>query len=479
MIVNKCKPGDPNTAVDAECTNGVQPYFKTYTVVIFGKLNDMMVTESQVSFDVTIGPNCDDDFLGFQSLVQSQLTGPYLLGINEAYIMPLDPELAQNTFNCPVKCQLTSFDSMGPIFDFNDQTGVTIIKTQDPSLNMQTLTYTVECVSQLSQAQLTPIEQTFDVTFAFEQCNASIFLLDTSGMPNYTQNWFDPTQTTKQVPQFQYSADCSLEFTYTAIVNVGNDVWKDVSEVPEITFDAQALTFDLAKCYPATFETLSNDPECGSDAYFFTYEVAVIATLNDGEGTFDDSIRFQVTFGPDCTGDIVYFNQEYASPQVYYITNPPTTAVFDHQLVQDVPNCPVTCSLRQDGSDGYSDASIASFSSTTGAFSISEFNFERDTFQMDLSLECVSDLSESFVGSSSNSFTLQLLDVCRTADLSIADLSPSTMPTMLWPVPVDYFSFSGLESSLPCGPYTYYIRSDPAIADGLSISGFSNLSIQA
>ena len=65
MIVNKCKPGDPNTAVDEECTNGVQPYFKTYTVVIFGKLNDMMVTESQVSFDVTIGPNCDDDFLGF------------------------------------------------------------------------------------------------------------------------------------------------------------------------------------------------------------------------------------------------------------------------------------------------------------------------------------------------------------------------------------------------------------------------------
>ena len=144
-----------------------------------------------------------------------------------------------------------------------------------------------------------------------------------------------------------------------------------------------------------------------------------------------------------------------------------------------MPNCPVTCSLRQDGSDGYSDASIASFSSSTGVFSISEFNFERDTFQMDLSLECVSDLSESFIGSSSNTFTLQLLDVCRTADLSIADLSPSTMPTMLWPVPVDYFSFSGLESSLPCGPYTYYIRSDPAIADGLSISGFSNLAIQA
>ena len=77
---------------------------------------------------------------------------------------------------------------------------------------------------------------------------------------------------------------------------------------------------------------MANDPECGSDAFFFTYEVAVIATLNDGEGTFDDSIRFEVTFGPDCTGDMIFFGQEYASPQVYYITNPPTTDVFDVQL---------------------------------------------------------------------------------------------------------------------------------------------------
>lgn len=53
------------------------------------------------------------------------------------------------------------------------------------------------------------------------------------------------------------------------------------------------------------------------------------------------------------------------------------------------------------------------------------------------------------------------------------------MPTMLWPVPVDYFSFSGLQSSLPCGPYNYYIRSDAAIADGLTINGRSSLSIQA
>lgn len=111
------------------------PYFKTYTVVVYGTLNDMMQTESQVSFDVTIGPNCDDDYLSFQADVSTQFSGTYQLGINEAFILPLDPQLAQNTANCPVQCQLTSLDTMGPIFDFNDQTGVTIIKTQDPALN--------------------------------------------------------------------------------------------------------------------------------------------------------------------------------------------------------------------------------------------------------------------------------------------------------------------------------------------------------
>ncbi len=46
----------------------------------------------------------------------------------------------------------------------------------------------------------------------------------------------------------------------------------------------------------------------------------VIATLNDGAGTYDDSIRFSVTFGPDCSGDIIFFNQKYESPQRHLIT---------------------------------------------------------------------------------------------------------------------------------------------------------------
>ncbi len=100
---------------------------------------------------------------------------------------------------------------------------------------------------------------------------------------------------------------------------------------------------------------------------------------------------------------------------------------------------------------------------------------------MELTLTCTSELSTSPFGAfDSNSFTLKLEDVCRTATLSIADLSPTVMSTSLWPVPAEYFDFTGLQSSLPCGPYKYYIESDAPIASGLSVYNLSNrLAIQA
>lgn len=35
----------------------------------------------------------------------------------------------------------------------------------------------------------------------------------------------------------------------------------------------------MAKC---SVSTIQSDPDCQGDAYFFSYEVAVVATLNDG-----------------------------------------------------------------------------------------------------------------------------------------------------------------------------------------------------
>ena len=62
ILVQKCDPMQVSTASDPECDIGlVNPYFKTYTVVIIATLNDYAQTSAFVEFDVTIGPNCDGD----------------------------------------------------------------------------------------------------------------------------------------------------------------------------------------------------------------------------------------------------------------------------------------------------------------------------------------------------------------------------------------------------------------------------------
>jgi hypothetical protein len=99
----------------------------------------------------------------------------------------------------------------------------------------------------------------------------------------------------------------------------------------------------MAKCSEATKDT---DLDCKSTPFFFTYEVAVIATLNDGVNTSNSDLRFFVTFGPDCRLDTLKFNNAITSI-THYISSPPTEYRFDPQFVSTIPNCPVSCSLNQ------------------------------------------------------------------------------------------------------------------------------------
>ena len=42
---------------------------------------------------VTIGPDCDSDFVSYSASVADQFNGVYELGINEAYTLALSPEM--------------------------------------------------------------------------------------------------------------------------------------------------------------------------------------------------------------------------------------------------------------------------------------------------------------------------------------------------------------------------------------------------
>ena len=82
-----------------------------------------------------------------------------------------------------------------------------------------------------------------------------------------------------------------------------------------------------------------------------------MATLNDGAQSSDNSLRFYVTFGPDCTNDALLFTGTLGA-QAYYIESVPQTKVIDPAMIQTVADCPVRCSLGQDGGINYSDEGI-------------------------------------------------------------------------------------------------------------------------
>jgi hypothetical protein len=123
------------------------------------------MTSDSISFDVTIGPSCDDDAIFYQQDVKSQFDGSYFLGVNEASELALSPQLANSVPNCPITCELTSTDEFDPIFDFDDTNGDLVVKTMLASLDGRTYSYAIECISELSLVQTTPEVQSFDILF--------------------------------------------------------------------------------------------------------------------------------------------------------------------------------------------------------------------------------------------------------------------------------------------------------------------------
>lgn len=83
--------------------------------------------------------------------------------------------------------------------------------------------------------------------------------------------------------------------------------YDSIDTIKDIIFDPESRIFYLAKCDPND-PASTTEPDCKGDAFFFSYQVAIRATLNDGQGTYNMDLKFQVTFGPNCENDIVYFD---------------------------------------------------------------------------------------------------------------------------------------------------------------------------
>ena len=93
IVVQKCDPDSGALFTnDPECTQ--QAYFKEYTVVVTGTLNDVDATSSSVEFDVLIGPDCDNDTLAFGQSYSSQISN-FILRKSGIVNVDLDPQLTQ------------------------------------------------------------------------------------------------------------------------------------------------------------------------------------------------------------------------------------------------------------------------------------------------------------------------------------------------------------------------------------------------
>lgn len=188
----------------------------------------------------------------------------------------------------------------------------------------------------------------------------------------------------------------------------------------------------------------------------------MVATLNDGQLTQNTDLSFLVTFGPDCRSDYVTFGNVITGI-THYITSPPSIETFDPQFSTLTANCPVTCSLTQGSGPGFTSPAIVSFDPASGTFQLSEQDYFQDKTEMDMTLACTSTLSESAQSTTYNTFTVTLLDVCRTASISMPDINPTALTTYLWPIPVDQFSIQAVSSSLNCAPYAYSVILAPNV----------------
>lgn len=165
---------DSTNQDDDDCVKQEIPYFQFYTVLVIGTLNDEMKTSATVSFEVTIGPDCDSDVVFFSEDVFDQFDGTYFLGATTAEELFLTPGMINDVPNCPIYCELTSDDSFDPIFNFNEMNGDVTIKSMLASLNGEIYAYTIECISELSLSMMEPETQSFDVEFVFEDCAPEI-----------------------------------------------------------------------------------------------------------------------------------------------------------------------------------------------------------------------------------------------------------------------------------------------------------------
>lgn len=105
--------------------------------------------------------------------------------------------------------------------------------------------------------------------------------------------------TTNAFLQYTFFPACDYSFSFEVVQILSTGA---VAPLPsEITFNSD-LTFTVEKCSAATF---ASDPDCAFKWVDTTWNLVIIARLDDARGTQDASISFSVTIYNDCAKDSI------------------------------------------------------------------------------------------------------------------------------------------------------------------------------
>ena len=164
FAVDKCGP--VSAVGDPEC--GDFAFTKIYRVRVVGVVNNMILTEEETStFDIIIGPNCDDDMVSLNIPINSftyDLTP-------DAPATAMTPQFRNSKAGCALLCTLDEsgiadggYESEA-ISDFNWSSGAVTIASDDVSLHGTSIDLTVTCRDPVSSSSSTSAVTTATVQF--------------------------------------------------------------------------------------------------------------------------------------------------------------------------------------------------------------------------------------------------------------------------------------------------------------------------
>jgi len=330
---------------------------------------------------------------------------------------------------------------------------LTLTPVVDDPVGTQTVRLYVKFTGDASYGANDYYEFTVDIL----ECDATI----DPGTPSITNIVYEVgmvQQQTTAFPEYTFSPGCDYTLTYEGFQSDG-------SALPTgVTFDGTTRVFTVSTT---------------SSAAAGVFTIMVRASVDSVAVNKDESLTFSVDIRDNCKNDVVTITDgtTVADFSYYFTTAVTTTSITPPTFVQTQSQCPLTCSLLEDGTTTIDGDVIKNFDNTDGSFDVEtndEATYDKTTKTMKIT--CTSDLSQQGAsGAASDEFVVTLKNECW--DATLGGLVPASLTPALVLWASHSMSFTAFTSSLlstQCGDIVYTLNDGNLPAnDVYSLSGLA------